>query len=117
MMLRSLGYPTAHLMSVLIASRLIAIPERDLTLAEQGGVTRIAGSDPALWEQIVGANSDAVQETWRQDQLGLLIKAVEATPATDDLRRSTGARRRDTQDRGQAWGCGDPLQRGRRCDG
>lgn len=79
-----------HLMSVLIASRLIAIPERDLTLAGQGlrDVTRIASSDPALWEQIVGANSDAVLEELRgvQDQLGLLIKAVEATPATNDLR-------------------------------
>jgi prephenate dehydrogenase len=79
-----------HLMSVLIASRLIAIPERDLPLAGQGlrDVTRIASSDPALWEQIVGANSDAVLEELRgvQDQLGLLIKAVEATPATNDLR-------------------------------
>jgi prephenate dehydrogenase len=79
-----------HLMSVLIASRLTAVPDRDLTLAGQGlrDVTRIAGSDPALWEQIVGANSDAVLEELRglQDQLGLLIKAVEATPATNDLR-------------------------------
>jgi prephenate dehydrogenase len=78
-----------HLMSVLVASRLTAIPERDLMLAGQGlrDVTRIAGSDPMLWQQIVGANSDAVLEELRsmQDQLGLLIKAVEATPATDDL--------------------------------
>jgi prephenate dehydrogenase len=79
-----------HLMSVLLASRLTATPERDLMLAGQGlrDVTRIAGSDPALWEQIVGANSDAVLEELRslQDQLGLLIKAVEATPATNELR-------------------------------
>jgi prephenate dehydrogenase len=79
-----------HLMSVLIASRLTGTPEQDLMLAGQGlrDVTRIAGSDPALWEQIVGANSDAVLEELRsvQDQLGLLIKAVEATPATNDLR-------------------------------
>ena len=36
----------------------------------------------------MGANSDAVLEELRsaQDQLGLLIKAVEATPATNDLR-------------------------------
>jgi prephenate dehydrogenase len=78
-----------HLMSVLVASRLTGIPERDLMLAGQGlrDVTRIAGSDPMLWQQIVGANSDAVLEELRgmQDQLGLLIKAVEATPATDDL--------------------------------
>ena len=79
-----------HLMSVLIASRLTGAPDRDLMLAGQGlrDITRIAGSDPALWEQIVGANSDAVLDELRsvQDQLGLLIKAVEATPATKDLR-------------------------------
>jgi prephenate dehydrogenase len=79
-----------HLMSVLIAGRLTAIPERDLMLAGQGlrDVTRIAGSDPMLWQQIVGANSGAVLEELRgiQDQLGLLIKAVEAASATDDLR-------------------------------
>ncbi|HEX5907706.1 MAG TPA: prephenate dehydrogenase/arogenate dehydrogenase family protein, partial [Propionibacteriaceae bacterium] len=79
-----------HLMSVLIASRLTGTADRDLMLAGQGlrDVTRIAGSDPALWEQILGANSDAVLEQLRsvQDQLGLLIKAVEATPTTKDLR-------------------------------
>lgn len=79
-----------HLMSVLIASRLTGTADRDLMLAGQGlrDVTRIAGSDPALWEQIVGANSEAVLEQLRsvQDQLGLLIKAVEATPTTKDLR-------------------------------
>jgi prephenate dehydrogenase len=79
-----------HLMSVLIAGRLTAIPEGDLRLAGPGlrDVTRIAGSDPVLWQQIVGANSEAVLEELRgmQDQLGMLIKAVEASPATDDLR-------------------------------
>ena len=86
-------------------------------LAGQGlrDVTRIAGSDPALWEQIVGANSDAVLESCEvQDQLGLLIKAVEATPATNDLRNQLEQGvARDTQDRRQAWGGGGPLQRGR----
>jgi prephenate dehydrogenase len=79
-----------HLMSVLVASHLTRVPERDLTLAGQGlrDVTRIASSDPVLWEQILGANSSAVLEELRglQDQLGLLIKAVEAAPATYDLR-------------------------------
>jgi prephenate dehydrogenase len=59
-------------------------------LAGQGlrDVTRIAGSDPELWQQILGANSNAVLEELRdvQDQLGLLIKAVEASPASDELR-------------------------------
>ena len=79
-----------HLMSVLVAGHLTRVPEGDLKLAGQGlrDVTRIAGSDPVLWEQILGANSSAVLEELRgvQDQLGLLIKAVEAAPATADLR-------------------------------
>jgi prephenate dehydrogenase len=79
-----------HLMSVLVAAHVARVSEPDLLLAGQGlrDVTRIAGSDPRLWEQIVGANSNAVLEELRsiQDQLGLLIKAVEAAPATDELR-------------------------------
>jgi prephenate dehydrogenase len=79
-----------HLMSVLVAGHLTRASEGDLMLAGQGlrDVTRIAGSDPLLWEQILGANSTAVLEELRglQDQLGLLIKAVEAAPATDELR-------------------------------
>ena len=79
-----------HLISVLVAAHLTQVPEGDLMLAGQGlrDVTRIAGSDPLLWEQILGANSNAVLEELRgvQDQLGLLIKAVEAAPATDELR-------------------------------
>jgi prephenate dehydrogenase len=79
-----------HLMSVLIAGHLTGAHERDLMLAGQGlrDVTRIAGSDPVLWEQIVAANSEAVLEELRgvQDQLDLLIKSVEAAHTTDDLR-------------------------------
>jgi prephenate dehydrogenase len=79
-----------HLMSVLIAGHLTRVPERDLMLSGQGlrDVTRIAGSDPDLWVQILGANSHAVLEELRdvQDQLGLLIKAVEAAPASEELR-------------------------------
>jgi prephenate dehydrogenase len=79
-----------HLMSVLVAAHLTRVPEQDLMLAGQGlrDVTRIAASDPALWEQILGANSSAVLDELRdvQDQLGLLIKAIEAAPTTQDLR-------------------------------
>jgi prephenate dehydrogenase len=79
-----------HLMSVLVAGHLTQVPEQDLMLAGQGlrDVTRIAGSDPELWEQILGANSNAVLEELRdvQDHLGLLIKAVEAAPTGADLR-------------------------------
>jgi prephenate dehydrogenase len=78
-----------HLMSVLTAGRLNEIPDEDLLLAGQGlrDVTRIAGSDPGLWEQILGSNSGAVLAELRQvhDQLQVLIKALEQ-PSTEDLR-------------------------------
>ena len=51
-----------HLVSVLMAGHLTTVPGEDLVLAGQGlrDVTRIAGSDPGLWQQIVGANATAV---------------------------------------------------------
>ncbi len=79
-----------HLMSVLMAGHLTTVPDRHLILAGQGlrDVTRIAGSDPTLWEQIVGANSAAVLAELRSvaDQLSVVIKAVEAVPETEELR-------------------------------
>jgi prephenate dehydrogenase len=52
-----------QLMSSLTAGRLVDVPEEHLRLAGQGirDVTRIAGSDPDLWQQIVAANADAVR--------------------------------------------------------
>ena len=57
-----------HLMSVLTAGHLTTIGEQDLALAGPGlrDVTRIAGSDPGLWEQILTANSAAVLAELRQ---------------------------------------------------
>jgi prephenate dehydrogenase len=79
-----------HLLSVLMAGHLTTVPEGDLMLAGTGlrDVTRVAASDPELWEQIVGANSAAVLSELRgvQDQLDLLVKAVEAMPAAEELR-------------------------------
>ena len=51
-----------HLAAVLVAGRLAGAPEAHLALSGQGvrDVTRIAASDPALWEQILGANAEAV---------------------------------------------------------
>jgi prephenate dehydrogenase len=69
-----------HLASVLVAGRLRDAPARDLTLSGQGvrDVTRIAASDPRLWEQIVTANSEAVLEVLGEvrEQLDLLVDAV-----------------------------------------
>ncbi|MHA6509529.1 prephenate dehydrogenase [Tessaracoccus sp. Y1736] len=52
-----------HLMSILTASHLREVPAENLRLAGQGirDVTRIAGSDPALWRQILTANAGAVR--------------------------------------------------------
>jgi prephenate dehydrogenase len=51
-----------HLVSVLVAERLNDVPPQHLRLAGQGlrDVTRIAGSDPQLWRQIIEANDTAV---------------------------------------------------------
>ncbi|WP_416339639.1 prephenate dehydrogenase [Propionicimonas sp.] len=52
-----------HLISALMAGTLTRLPTEHLRLAGQGvrDVTRIAGSDPALWRQIIGANRTAVR--------------------------------------------------------
>jgi prephenate dehydrogenase len=79
-----------HLMSVLMAGHLTSVSPEDLLLAGQGlrDVTRIAGGDPGLWEQILSANSSAVLAELRtvSDELSTLIKAVEAGSSTDELR-------------------------------
>ena len=75
-----------HLVSVLMAGHLTNVPDEDLVLAGQGlrDVTRIAGGDPGLWQQIVHANATAVLRELRQVKTSLdrLITAVE-TPASD----------------------------------
>lgn len=52
-----------HLMSILTASHLRGVPGEHLLLAGQGirDVTRIAGSDPGLWRQIITTNAQAVR--------------------------------------------------------
>ncbi len=52
-----------HLVSVLMGGRLTEVPGEHLKLAGQGvrDVTRIAGSDPGLWLQIIDANREAVR--------------------------------------------------------
>lgn len=51
-----------QVLSALMARRLIDAPEQEVSLAGQGlrDVTRIAASDPDLWVQILGANSEQV---------------------------------------------------------
>lgn len=51
-----------HLAAVLVAGRLAAGPVEHLALSGQGvrDVTRVAASDPVLWQQILEANAGAV---------------------------------------------------------
>lgn len=71
-----------HLMAALVAGRLTGAPGQHLALSGQGvrDVTRIAGSDPTLWQQIISANSAAVLSLLDevQTRLGVLRSAVEA---------------------------------------
>ncbi|MEH3034745.1 MAG: prephenate dehydrogenase [Aeromicrobium erythreum] len=56
-----------HLLSVLAASRLTGAPTSHLALSGPGlrDVTRIAGSDPRLWIDILGANAEPVRAQLR----------------------------------------------------
>lgn len=70
-----------HLMSILTASHLRAVPGENLQLAGQGirDVTRIAGSDPALWRQIITSNAGAVRHELQEvaADLDYLISVLE----------------------------------------
>lgn len=52
-----------HLLAALVAGRLADAPREHLALSGQGvrDVTRIAAGDPGLWQQIIAANSTALE--------------------------------------------------------
>ena len=78
-----------QLISSLLAGRLIAGGETELSLAGQGlrDTARIAASDPDLWMQIVSQNSAALTPllTAMRDELNQLVEAVEAIDASGSL--------------------------------
>jgi len=78
-----------QLMSSLTAARLAGAPLPDLGLAGQGvrDVTRIAASDPVLWQQIIDGNRTHVLAQLRavQDDLGRLVAHLEDGVAVADL--------------------------------
>ena len=91
-------------------------PGAHLALSGQGvrDVTRVAGSDPALWQQIVAANADAVLELLGEvrGQLDVLIAAVRAASGTRSARCCAAASPARTRSRAStAARCGPP----RRC--
>jgi prephenate dehydrogenase len=79
-----------QVISSLLASRLLDASDAAVGLAGQGlrDTTRIAGSQPELWVQILGANSQAVVgilESYRDDLDGV-IRALAAPSAPGALR-------------------------------
>lgn len=80
-----------QLVSSLLAARLREAPESAVGLAGQGlrDTTRIAGSNPELWVQILGANAAPVAGVLRdyRDDLDAVIAALEAPAASGAPRR------------------------------
>jgi len=77
-----------QIVASLLAGRLAEAEELDLSLAGQGlkDTTRIAASDPALWLQILSANSSRVAPILKNFQADL-VRVIAALDAPD----STGA--------------------------
>ena len=80
-----------QLVSSLLAARLRTAPDSAVGLAGQGlrDTTRIAGSNPELWVQILGANSGPVARVLHdyRDELDAVIAALEAPAASGSPRR------------------------------
>ncbi len=78
-----------QLISSLLAARLVEADLADVALAGQGlrDTTRIAASDPKLWLQILGANSDEVAGVLKAfaADLDLVVEALEDVSAQGSL--------------------------------
>jgi prephenate dehydrogenase len=86
-----------HLVAALMAGRLRDAPESATRIAGQGvrDVTRIAASDPALWEDILASNAAAVADVL-DAYAGDLTSAVAALRAV--ATGETGAAKQATED-------------------
>jgi prephenate dehydrogenase len=71
-----------HLLAAVVAGRLTDAPREHLTLSGQGvrDVTRIAAGDPALWQQIITANTAALTGLLRdvREDVDALLEALGA---------------------------------------
>lgn len=80
-----------QLVSSLLAARLVDAPDHATDLAGQGlrDTTRIAGSDPALWVQILSANASRVLPVLSdlRDDLDAVLEAL-ADPAAPGAQRA-----------------------------
>ncbi|MGJ9412230.1 prephenate dehydrogenase [Aeromicrobium sp. CF4.19] len=75
-----------QVMATLAAARLCAAPSAHLALAGQGlrDVTRIAGSDPHLWREILSGNATAVRDVLASVRVDL-DHVIDALGSSDDL--------------------------------
>ncbi|MFB2556911.1 prephenate dehydrogenase [Herbiconiux liangxiaofengii] len=84
-----------QVVSTLMARRLVAAPEAAVNLSGGGlrDVTRVAGSDPGLWVQILGANAAPTAEVLRgvRDDLDEVIAALDAAAADSAPASGAGA--------------------------
>lgn len=80
--------------SSLVAARLQGAPDPAVALAGQGlrDLTRIAGSDPTLWAQILSANAGPVASVLRKlrDDLDAVIEALTSLAAENVEHQSAG---------------------------
>lgn len=83
-----------HVASSAVAARLLSGDETALALAGQGvrDVTRIAGGDPAMWEEILTHNAGPVAEVLREVAADLAATAealhAQSAPASDSEGRT-----------------------------
>lgn len=70
-----------HLLAALVAGRLTDAPRSHLALSGQGvrDVTRIAAGDPALWQQIIAGNTEALSALLHEvrDDVDTLLLALD----------------------------------------
>ena len=75
-----------HLMAALTAGRLAEATDEQLALAGQGvrDVTRVAAGEPALYQQIISGNAQAVGDLLKQvrDEIDVLIADLDAGEAS-----------------------------------
>jgi prephenate dehydrogenase len=86
---------TPHLVASLVAARLEHAEETAVRLCGQGirDVTRIAGSDPGMWIDILGANPGPVADVLAEIATDLTgaVDALRALQAADEEKRAGGA--------------------------
>jgi prephenate dehydrogenase len=85
---------TPQLVSSLVAARLQNAEETAVRLCGQGirDVTRIAGSEPGMWIDILSANPGPVADILAEvaDDLGKAVEALRALQSADDAKRDEG---------------------------